>query len=886
MALTAFNRLCLLVTLLICGNQSARAGHDLFTQLVFSEARDTGLARTQSVTTVGIPLAPDTNIESVNNLVLVGSTETQFTVLNRWPKGSIRWLLLDSIIDIPSDAQSISLPLTTGQEVPQGTDIASEDNFEIRLNTGRAIFVIPKEGNGFLSRIEIGGEPLSLTFPFEIRSSAKSEVDQSPGNWTIRIDKNGPVTASVLIQESISTEHSKLVINTRLTAFRFQSHLKIEISAIASPNNRQAIDLPRVTVTAPFATDTSQPVNNSGRMSFHRAILTSGQELLWICENHHNGSAVEIASKESECHTVIHRSNSLAPGSIERTTIYLETSPGPNTIPFFSSPLIGRAASVETYNDGFVFHDKIMPTESKPISPSREPANNISAPQDTLPHIKAYLRAVNESYVEFHSPAKRHVEQQWHAGVSSSHYPDAGLAVWAMMTGDVTLLNHYLDWRAAFLTQIDEARPGSHKVETLLHLIDLHSYAPSERTRLSLLKLLEDWLNSTNSRREEMEQAATSTELIVGLSLVLQQGYAPAELQDRIYDRLESLLHQTPEVDRGERWHYEAYLISGNPEIIRRGSDYLKRQKTDTAQNLQHLIAAPLRYRVWRPLTLSTERKNDGDTVASWTVPPRAERYRFKTATRSISTSLLEASLGSIPFHQSTNLSDEPKPGLSGSQQSLQLPSLNGPSIQIAGRYLERGMALPAPDQESPQPINEPPLPSSSSWDTSQQLLQIAVGAGMVALILMWWKRKTSKITLLFLLATMNFGFTACSPPLPPSEATSISEVSETNEALSAGGNYRVSYAADPHPIPLNVHFEISVNVVSTNDDTKPITIEVSADMPAHGHGINTAPSVQDQGNGKFSVEGLLFHMKGDWELYVDIIDGPVRERAVFPITL
>ena len=56
--------------------------------------------------------------------------------------------------------------------------------------------------------------------------------------------------------------------------------------------------------------------------------------------------------------------------------------------------------------------------------------------------------------------------------------------------------------------------------------------------------------------------------------------------------------------------------------------------------------------------------------------------------------------------------------------------------------------------------------------------------------------------------------------------------------------------------------------------------------MPAHGHGINTAPTVNSHGDGKFTVDGLLFHMKGDWELYVDILDGPVRERATFPISL
>lgn len=50
-----------------------------------------------------------------------------------------------------------------------------------------------------------------------------------------------------------------------------------------------------------------------------------------------------------------------------------------------------------------------------------------------------------------------------------------------------------------------------------------------------------------------------------------------------------------------------------------------------------------------------------------------------------------------------------------------------------------------------------------------------------------------------------------------------------------------------------------------------PGTIEVDAIMPAHQHGMNYRPTVTDQGNGSFRVEGMVFHMPGIWELRVSV---------------
>ena len=39
-------------------------------------------------------------------------------------------------------------------------------------------------------------------------------------------------------------------------------------------------------------------------------------------------------------------------------------------------------------------------------------------------------------------------------------------------------------------------------------------------------------------------------------------------------------------------------------------------------------------------------------------------------------------------------------------------------------------------------------------------------------------------------------------------------------------------------------------------------------------------------GDGHFTVEGMLFHMVGRWELYLDVTRGPLTERAQFEVVL
>ena len=64
------------------------------------------------------------------------------------------------------------------------------------------------------------------------------------------------------------------------------------------------------------------------------------------------------------------------------------------------------------------------------------------------------------------------------------------------------------------------------------------------------------------------------------------------------------------------------------------------------------------------------------------------------------------------------------------------------------------------------------------------------------------------------------------------------------------------------------------------------VGLAVDAAMPEHGHGMNRVPKVAPRPDGGFHAEGLLFHMPGRWELYFDVTQGAVTERAQTDVVL
>jgi hypothetical protein len=89
--------------------------------------------------------------------------------------------------------------------------------------------------------------------------------------------------------------------------------------------------------------------------------------------------------------------------------------------------------------------------------------------------------------------------------------------------------------------------------------------------------------------------------------------------------------------------------------------------------------------------------------------------------------------------------------------------------------------------------------------------------------------------------------------------------------------------------VPENEPFELEVLLFEGVHADVPLTgaeLLVSAWMPDHGHGMSRKPEAVEVAPGRFRVHGMLLHMGGFWQLFLDVIRGGVSERAQFEIEL
>lgn len=107
----------------------------------------------------------------------------------------------------------------------------------------------------------------------------------------------------------------------------------------------------------------------------------------------------------------------------------------------------------------------------------------------------------------------------------------------------------------------------------------------------------------------------------------------------------------------------------------------------------------------------------------------------------------------------------------------------------------------------------------------------------------------------------------------------------------TAEGNYHVVCTPSVQPVPVNELFELEVRVYTDAALSQPasnVAVGVDADMPAHRHGMTLMPRVAPMraSPGAFRATGMLLHMPGEWEIYIDVRETGRTERAKFEIEI
>ena len=96
----------------------------------------------------------------------------------------------------------------------------------------------------------------------------------------------------------------------------------------------------------------------------------------------------------------------------------------------------------------------------------------------------------------------------------------------------------------------------------------------------------------------------------------------------------------------------------------------------------------------------------------------------------------------------------------------------------------------------------------------------------------------------------------------------------------SRDGRFEVH--ASPRITPVQINRMHAWDLVLRHADGTPVTgarITVDGGMPAHDHGLPTRPRVSETADpGRYLLEGLRFHMHGEWRLSLRIEAGGARD--------
>ena len=131
-----------------------------------------------------------------------------------------------------------------------------------------------------------------------------------------------------------------------------------------------------------------------------------------------------------------------------------------------------------------------------------------------------------------------------------------------------------------------------------------------------------------------------------------------------------------------------------------------------------------------------------------------------------------------------------------------------------------------------------------------------------------------------------SFMLLACDRPTPP--ATPVVEITEEaagpwETATSADEGFFVRWRLLVPEVPLADPFDIEVEVWTDETMREPAVFDrlyVDAGMPHHRHGMNVVPEIESRSPGRWVARGMLLHMPGRWQFYVDVLDDGRIERA------
>lgn len=93
----------------------------------------------------------------------------------------------------------------------------------------------------------------------------------------------------------------------------------------------------------------------------------------------------------------------------------------------------------------------------------------------------------------------------------------------------------------------------------------------------------------------------------------------------------------------------------------------------------------------------------------------------------------------------------------------------------------------------------------------------------------------------------------------------------ESAQPMPVSGPVQAHWSTVPQPPQVGEPFALTLTLCPSHTEL----VRVDASMPEHRHGMNYKPSFLPLGEGRWQVDGMVWHMAGRWELRLDTrLDG------------
>ncbi len=104
----------------------------------------------------------------------------------------------------------------------------------------------------------------------------------------------------------------------------------------------------------------------------------------------------------------------------------------------------------------------------------------------------------------------------------------------------------------------------------------------------------------------------------------------------------------------------------------------------------------------------------------------------------------------------------------------------------------------------------------------------------------------------------------------------------------SRQGHFRVDFESEIEPIVINRMHRWLLEITDRDGNAvRGAEITVDGGMPSHDHGLPTRPRVIGEAlPGRYRLEGLRFHMGGEWELELTIEADGLKDVVVIRLEL